>query len=331
FDGLEVLIDGDQIILREDLHPAEKASQLVISSQRGCPFHCTYCLHGVIREMYKGQKYLRRKSVDKFLDEIEYRLKDHRLDELVFWDDVFFMHPSWIEEFCEKYPKRIGLPWGGNCHPLLTSRDILERVKGAGCTFMTIGIQSGSEYIARDIYQRNVTNEQHLAFGRDLRETGHDRLVYDLLSHCPFEREEDLRATVNLLAQLPKALKVTVKHLVLFPFTTITKLDYPKINLPDRLYHFYEMLYLLAEQPGFDPRLLPALMDGPGLRENPDLIEELVRQLASSTEENGSGKADAEKEALAQRVRDLENQMPWGIHRAGKHFLKQIANRLQRR
>ena len=47
--------------------------------------------------------------------------------------------------------------------------------------------------------------EEYVAFARGAVDVGYDALVYDLLSNCEFEREEDCRATVDLLSRMPQA------------------------------------------------------------------------------------------------------------------------------
>lgn len=332
----EILIDNDREWALCDLSEVEIVNQLMISSQRGCPFNCSYCLHGTVRDMYSGQKYLRRKSVDFFLSEIEQRLKQFpAVKSLNFWDDIFMIHPEWIAEFCEKFPKRINMPFGSYAHPKTTSRAMLEMLKKAGAAYLALGIQSGSSYITKEIYGRSATNENYVEFGRQAVEAGYDTFIYDLLSRCPFEREDDLLATVHLLARMPKPVKMTVNHLVFFPFTRINQIDRPKADIAPEVYDFYEMLYILAEQPGFDPALLDVLVEDPYLREHPKVVEQWVRQLAKANEEKLKAQGEAqwlkqENVVFRQRLELLEGQMPWGIKRSALHFVGQAQDRLKR-
>ena len=316
----ECLIDDGRCLGFDQLDPGHVADMIILTSQRGCPFACTYCLHGNLVEMYPGQRYLRRKSVDRFIAEIQDRVSRFPMfPSLTFWDDIFMIGPSWIEEFSDKFPGRVGRPFGGYAHPRSTTRAIMERLKGAGAAHIVIGIQSASEYIAREIYNRHIETERFVRFGRDMAEVGFDKIAYELLSRCPFEREEDLRQTVLLLAAMPKGVKVNIKQLVFFPFTRINEVDKPRVDLDPRLYHFYEMLYLLAVQPGFDPALLGALVDDAHLRAHPELVEQWVRQLARAAEE---------KQYLEGRLRELERTMPWGVRRAAAHLVGQLRNRI---
>ena len=323
----ETLIDDNR-----DLGPTDFSDQalwglLVINSHRGCPFACTYCLHSEVRGLYERQKYLRRKSVDVFLDELESIVARFHLGAIVLWDDIFMIDERWIDEFCRKYPGRIGLPFGGYGHPGTTSRGMLEKLKAAGCYFVAMGIQSGSEYISRDVYNRRTSIEQNVEFGRHLREVGFSEIVYDLMTNCPWEREEDCRATVELLSRMPKASKIAVKQLTIYPFTPIARRAPPAEVLAPEIFFFYNMLYLLAAQPGVDPALLPTLMNNEGLRANPKILETWVQQLsaAAGAQEDLRGRVTR----LEKQVRDYEGMMPWGIKRATKHWVGQIRKRLK--
>lgn len=334
--GHEVLVDQGRIWRLEDIPPIETAADVVICSSRGCPYNCSYCLSGAVRDMYRGQRYRRRKSVDVFLAEVQTRARTMKLEQgFAIWDDVFTMDEDWIAEFAEKYPKLIGLPFGGFCHPRTATRRILEDLKRAGCIFLVMGIQSGSPYIAEDIYNRTLKEEEFLRFSRLLQETGHNRLIYDLITRCPYEREEDLIQTVRLLAKLPKPIKIGLKILAIYPHARIKDLDRPKYNVDDRTYQFYESLYMLAALPGFDPPMLTALLEDPYLREHPELVRAWASGL-NNLKETGDAlerdKANLEREVSIARQarRAVEAEMPWGVRRAAKHLAAQICSALRR-
>ena len=320
----EVLIDQDRVMGITDFsnRDDEPYAHLVIRSQRGCPFNCTYCVHSGVRDLHPHQKYLRRQSVDKFLDEVELRVRQYGLEWFYIWDDVFMMQREWIEEFCDKYPKRIGIGFGGFGHPQTTSKAMLEMLRKAGCTLTVVGIQSGSQRIAKELYGRRVPNEAFVQFGKDLVDAGYaGGMVYELITSNPFETEEDLRASVELLARLPKPISVSLRRLGFFPFTHISRMERPKSTLDARTYLFYDMLILLAGQPGVPMEVIGSLVKDPYLREHPEIIEKWAQDLA---------RAGEERAALEKEAKRLAAQMPWGINRATKHWVGQVRNRLAR-
>ena len=322
YDRCEVLIDDGRRYGIEDLSEEERIEQIVVASSRGCPFACSYCMHGVTHQLYKGQKYVRRKSVDRTLREIEALASRHRLYGVTFWDDVFVIGEPWIEEFSDKYPGRVGIPFGGYAYPRISNRRMLEQLKRAGCSFITVGVQTGSDRINK-IYNRSLTNEHFIELGRALAETGHTGLCYELMTRCGWETEDDLRATALLLAQMPKPIRVALKHITLFPFTPITTYDgAPRTSIPDEVHLFYEMLYLMPMMPGFDPALLGELVNDGYLRDHPHLMEQWARQLE---------RAAGDIAFLEERVQELEGKMPWGVRRAGEHFATQVKDWVKRK
>lgn len=315
----ELLIDDDRELGVTDFG---STPHLVVSSQRGCPFQCSYCLHGQTRRLYPGQAYLRRKSVDFFLDEVAPLVQRFNLPHLFFWDDVFMIGDSWIAEFCEKYPERVGVPFGGYGHPNTTSRAMLERLKAAGCGFVALGVQSGSERITREVYNRKSRNADYIRLGRDLKDLGfEDKLTYDIMTDCPWETEDDCRATVDLLSKMPKAGKVSVKRLAFYPFTPIATRERPDPAVSPDLYRFYDMLYILAGLPGFDPATLAVIADDPHLRDHPKVVEQWAQQLSTLA---------GQKEALEQRVKELEAEAPWGVKGALRRLVVEIKKRFQK-
>jgi hypothetical protein len=78
-----------------------------ITTARNCPYRCTFCHHSTFQDIYRGQKYVRRRSVDNVIEELKQRKSDLGLDYVTFIDDVFIMHRRWIQEFAGSPSMRI--------------------------------------------------------------------------------------------------------------------------------------------------------------------------------------------------------------------------------
>lgn len=144
-----------------------------IMASRGCPFRCTYCFEHQWNEMYHGIENAgairRLYSVDRLLSELEEVVSRYDTRFVKFYDDVFPPFPSqkereWHKEFCEEYPKRIGLPFHvlTRCDLVVDllenyGLDVLMDWKKAGIASVSMSIESGNQFIRDNVILRNMT------------------------------------------------------------------------------------------------------------------------------------------------------------------------------
>ena len=73
-------------------------------------------------------------------------------------DTSFAFGPDWMEEFLDKYPKRIGVPFECLLIPPMLRVDMLRRLKEAGLIRVQTGIESGSSKESKEIHNRSPGN-----------------------------------------------------------------------------------------------------------------------------------------------------------------------------
>jgi radical SAM superfamily enzyme YgiQ (UPF0313 family) len=263
-------------------------------SQRGCPYSCSYCIHHTVRPMHKGERYVRRRSVDHVLAETAQRVRDFNLPSLVFWDDVFVMNPKWIEEFCEKFPRRVGRPFGAYVHPHISNEEMIRRLREAGMVFVGMGIQTGSDYISREIYERNHGSEPILELAQIAAKYGLV-LCYDFMSNNPYESEKDCLETLRLITQLPRPHSLVVKKLIVFPRARIANLDKPRHNLPETTFEFWNQLYLLARHHVIPADQLIALTRDEYLKANPEIVRAMALAVKNMVAARDAGQAERDR------------------------------------
>ena len=192
-----------------------------IMTSRGCPFSCTFCCNGILKEIYTGKgNYIRRRSIDNVISELLIAKESYDISEVLFQDDIFVDDPKWLYPFLEEYKRKISLTCACYLHSRFVSELLIKSLQDAGLHSAALGIQSGSEKIRREIYHRKQSNEEIIRSANILnRETA---MAYDIIIDNPFETKEDLTETINLLLHFPHPFRVHLLTLTFFPKYPIT-------------------------------------------------------------------------------------------------------------
>ncbi len=216
----KVLIDGDRI---ERGDPYAKEPIFLIMASRGCPFpSCTFCSNSVMDEIYPGQKYFRLRSLDHVLAEANYaKTWFTQLRRIRFDDEEFPVKRQWFDEFCQRYPAEVGLPFEVHMDPRVVTTERVQRLKAAGMDTVFMGIQHTAR-VNREFYCRDVPDEKVLEAARVLHESG-VRVGYQVILDDPVSTSEDKRALVELLLKLPRPYEMVLFSLAVYPGSAIAR------------------------------------------------------------------------------------------------------------
>jgi len=200
---------------------------------RGCPFSCSFCFS--FKRLYKGQKYLRFRSVENIIGELEVMTKQlGYIGKIHLYDDNIFVLPTGeIEQFCRLYKERVGLPLSFAAHPKDINEEKLSHLVDAGMIAIDVGIQTGSKRTQK-LYKRSypdtVVSNAVQAINR-FKESLY--VSYDIIIDNPYETNEDLVQTIELVSKFPKPRYFKMFSLCFFPGTELYEKAKKDGTLPD--------------------------------------------------------------------------------------------------
>lgn len=202
------------------------SNQYTIMASRGCPHNCTYCANDFFKNQYPGQRYVRRRSIEKIIEELQQvKTRMPFVKEINFVDDYFLGNPpkAEVEEFIAIYKKEISLPFyvlgfsPGQC-----KEEFISLLVDAGMKGVRMGIQSGSKDILSLFSRKQLTVEKILESARVFNKYSKEiQIDYDFILDLPWATEEDEKKTFDLILSLPKPFNLIFYSFVPFPGTSL--------------------------------------------------------------------------------------------------------------
>ncbi|MBI4041571.1 MAG: B12-binding domain-containing radical SAM protein [Deltaproteobacteria bacterium] len=239
FVDLTKLPPEDKTVFDLDKYILEKGNQIEVTVGRGCPYKCTYCFNESYFDLYKKDNpilkikdFLRFKDMDVIFKEIQdaLALSKTPIRALSFVDDNFLINKDFLEKFCSRYKKEIGLPFVVNVHPLTLNEVKGEIIGDAGVISMRFGVESGSERLRKDILDRQTPEASiHRAFNI-ARKFKVMPSSYNMIG-IPTETQDEVLETLKLNGRLSPDV---VKIMTFYPFHGTRLYDFcVKHNLID--------------------------------------------------------------------------------------------------
>ncbi len=315
----EILIDNDMI--------SEKMSQpgdflnahIYVFTERGCPYRCAYCIHSMLRD--KGFKHFRRRSVDDVIAETADRVNRLGMRHIIYHDEIFVIQPEWVREFSRKFKEnfgKYGITYTGYVHPIHTTMEMLEWMFDAGLTVTGMGIQSGSERVCKDVYNRPWMPEKTVQLSEMLSKFPFKQVQYEVITNSVFETEEDRRETLEFLLKLHRPFDIELFGLVIYPICELINRKPLVDNLDDNEMLFWNMIYHLTGVEGVDKDFIRELSHNHYLREHSDVLEKFVIGITNVNQERrklqwekqqSERKTDLKYEPQPHRMKDTVRRM----------------------
>lgn len=169
---------------------------------RGCVHSCGFCYLPGLREGYgEDRPNVRRKSVDRLIEEITHVRGRWPLEQVHFADDLFAPSRPWLEELAARFPREVGLPFSCNTSPETVTEKNAELLAKAGARVVGIGLETGVEDNRRTQLGRETSDESIRKAASRLKGRGIQLLTFNMLA-SPGEKLEDAIETLRLNQEL---------------------------------------------------------------------------------------------------------------------------------
>ena len=170
--------------------------RLYVMTGRGCPYDCAYCFNHTYKRLYRGGGcYVRQRSVANVLAELREFTARYGTRDVFFYDDTFTQNHDWLREFLPRYRAEIGLPFACNVRANTITRAVAQLLKDSGCTYVVMGVESGSDRVRNGILQRRLTDDDMLRAAADIHAAGLKLCTLNLVG-VPGETAAEMWETV---------------------------------------------------------------------------------------------------------------------------------------
>lgn len=176
--------------------PDNNKVQAVIKVSRGCPHHCFFCL----ATPTSGSK-VRTRSPENIIAEIRECIEKYKIKNFIFWSDIFNQDREWTMNLCKKIIESgLKFTWSANTRADTADEKMAKYMYKAGCRLVSIGVESGSQFIL-DKIGKNITIN-------DVRDTvkafkkAKIRIYNYFVLGLPWDDEETINETINFAVEL---------------------------------------------------------------------------------------------------------------------------------
>lgn len=178
-------------------NPYHGRVQAVIKVSRGCPHNCFFCLASAV----SGTK-VRLRSHKNIIEEIRLCVVRYKIKDFLFFSDTFNLDKSWVMQFCRAISDSgLQFNWMANARADCLDLETAKAMRQAGCTLISVGVESGNEAMLQKIGKGISTNQIEKAFHL-LNKAGLKTQAYYIIGF-PWESRKTVEETIRFSLTLP--------------------------------------------------------------------------------------------------------------------------------
>jgi anaerobic magnesium-protoporphyrin IX monomethyl ester cyclase len=178
-------------------------------SSRGCPHACAFC--------QKSRSGYRSRDPVLVVDEIEHMVRDFGVRDIAFVDSLFCANKRRVMKICDEIIRRgVKVSWTCSSRVEVVDKEMLQKMKDAGCWRTRFGVESGSDEVL-DFISKGITKEKIRNAITWADEVGLRPKAFFMVGHMP-DTKETIEETIAFAKSIPLH-DVTVQINTLLPKT----------------------------------------------------------------------------------------------------------------
>ena len=204
----------------------EKFSSVHVMATRGCPYNCLFCS---TTSFWRNKT--RFRSIENVVKEMELLKNSFGVNSVNFADDTLNIDINYLFSLCTRLvDKKLDFTWQCNFRAnAIVNKEILIKMKEAGCTGIRMGVESGSPRILKQV-KKGVTKEQVRNIAKWCDEIGLGRRLNFIISF-PGETFDEAKRTVEFAKEFGEP--YLVNPLVIYPGTQVEAIAKKNGCLPE--------------------------------------------------------------------------------------------------
>ena len=165
-----------------------------VMTSRGCPGSCNFCCS----ESLWG-KTMRERNINDVIGEIDSVHKNYGTNKFYLVDDTFTLSKKRVGEFCDSIREK-NYEWGCLTRVDKLDENTLEKMTGAGCSMIKVGIESGSQRVLNLMNKR--TNIGQIKYTAELLNKNNMHWLAYVMVGVPGETSYDVDKTMELIREV---------------------------------------------------------------------------------------------------------------------------------
>jgi radical SAM superfamily enzyme YgiQ (UPF0313 family) len=180
------------------IRPDSGEMQTTIVTNRGCPFHCIYCLANQV----SGTKN-RYRSVENVIGELKECVEKHGIRNFLFRSDLFTQNKKWVKELCAAIlDEGLDISWACNSRVDTITPEAAEAMASAGCWIVAFGVESGDDEALKKMDKGGAASRAKAFEAVDIcRKAGLKSSIY-LLMGLPWDTQETIEENIRFGQEL---------------------------------------------------------------------------------------------------------------------------------